>query len=81
MQRCLQIPAKTLKSADHDGVVLIGKLLVSQGVISDSDLEEALWKQRVARQPLGRILVSMGACSQREIDQYESIHAGGFSNP
>jgi hypothetical protein len=76
VQRCLQIQ-ETLKLADHEGVVLIGKLLVSQGIISDSDLEEVLWKQRVARQPLGRILVSMGACAQREIDQYETTHNGG----
>lgn len=75
VQRCLQIQ-ETLKMADHDGVVMIGKLLVSQGIVSDSDLEEALWKQRVARQPLGRILVSMGACSQRELDHYESTNGG-----
>jgi hypothetical protein len=74
---CLNVQEQ-MKYADHEGVVLIGKLLVSQGIISDGDLEEILWKQRVARQPLGRILVSMGACSQREIDQYESVHGGGF---
>jgi hypothetical protein len=74
---CLNVQEQ-LQYADHEGVVLIGKLLVSQNVITDGDLEEVLWKQRVARQPLGRILVSMGACSQREIDQYESVHGGGF---
>lgn len=74
---CLNVQEQ-LKYADHEGIVLIGKLLVSQNVISDTDLEDVLWKQRVARQPLGRILVSMGACSQREIDQYESVHGGGF---
>lgn len=75
--QCLQIQEQ-LKHADHEGVVLIGKLLVAQGIIADSDLEEMLWKQRVARQPLGRILVSMGACAQREIDQYEAVHSSGF---
>lgn len=74
---CLNVQEQ-MKYADQEGVVLIGKLLVSQGIISDGDLEEMLWKQRVARQPLGRILVSMGACAQREIDQYESVHGGGF---
>src|SRR6185437_658958 len=69
---------ETLKLADHEGVVLIGKLLVTQGIISESDLEEVLWKQRVARQQLGRILVSMGACSQGEIDQYESLNTSSF---
>jgi len=67
-----------LKYADHEGIVLIGKLMVSQNIISEGDLEEVLWKQRVARQPLGRILVSMGACAQREIDQYESLNGSGF---
>jgi hypothetical protein len=74
---CLNVQEQ-MKYADHEGIVLIGKLLVSQNIISDTDLEEILWKQRVARQPLGRILVSMGACSQREIDQYETVHGGGF---
>lgn len=74
---CLNVQEQ-MKYADHEGVVLIGKLLVSQNIISEGDLEEILWKQRVARQPLGRILVSMGACSQREIDQYEAVHANGF---
>lgn len=77
IQHCLRIQ-EHIKQADKDGIVLIGKLLVSQGVISEADLEEVLWKQRVARQPLGRILVSMGACPQREIDYYESQHAGAF---
>jgi hypothetical protein len=73
---CLNVQEQ-MKYADTEGIVLIGKLLVSQNIIRDEDLEEILWKQRVARQPLGRILVSMGACSQREIDQYESVN-GGF---
>jgi hypothetical protein len=77
IQHCLRIQEQ-LKYADHEGVVLIGKLLVTQGVVSESDLEDVLWKQRVARQPLGRILVSMGACSQKEIDQYEAVHGSGF---
>ncbi len=60
-------------------VALIGKLLVSQGIVSDDDLEEVLRKQRVARQPLGRILISMGACTQRDIEDYENVHGGrGF---
>lgn len=78
VQHCLNVQEQ-LQFCDHEGVVLIGKLLVSQNVITESDLEDVLWKQRVARQPLGRILVSMGACSQREIDQYESLHGGGFA--
>lgn len=74
---CLNVQEQ-LKYADHEGIVLIGKLMVSQNIISESDLEEVLWKQRVARQPLGRILVSMGACAQREIDQYETISGAAF---
>src|SRR5262249_27127527 len=77
IEKCLRVQSH-LKLANQDGVVLIGNLLVNQGIISGEDLEEVLRKQRVARQPLGRILVSMGACPQREIDDYERTQGKGF---
>jgi hypothetical protein len=67
IEHCLNVQ-EHMKQADTEGVVLIGKLLVTTGVISDTELEEVLWKQRVSRQPLEQILVQMSACTQKDID-------------
>lgn len=69
IEYCLSIQNE-LKMPLGAEVALIGKLLVVQGVLTEEQLEEALRNQRIARQPIGRILVSMGACSQRDIDSY-----------
>lgn len=69
VERCLKIQNE-VKLPPGGEVALIGKLLVSQGVIAEEELEDALRNQRIARQPLAKILVSMGACTQRDIDGY-----------
>lgn len=77
VEHCLSIQ-ENMKQADSDGIVLIGKLLVNQKVISADELEEILWKQKVSRQPLGKILVSLGACSQKDVDEYVQAHDAPF---
>jgi len=77
IEHCLKLQHH-LQNVDNEGIVLIGTLLVAQKIISDDDLEEVLRKQRVARQPLGRILISMGACTQRDIDDYERVFGSTF---
>lgn len=75
IDECLEIQG-LLKEVQGNEVALIGSLLVNQGIISQDDLEEVLRNQRVARQPLSRILVSMGACQQRDIDGYANAFGG-----
>ncbi len=72
IDRCLTIQSE-IKSPLGSEVALIGKLLVGQGVISAEDLDEALRHQHIARQSIGRILVSMGACSNRDIDGFGRV--------
>ena len=76
VERCLKIQAEVKQSSGEE-VALIGKLLVSQGIISEEELEDALRNQRIARQSLARILISMGACTQSEIDGF--AHASGVT--
>ncbi len=79
VERCLKIQEEVKQPAGGE-VALIGKLLVSQGVISEEDLEDALRNQRIARQPLSKILVSMGACSQRDIDGFARVSGVSFQS-
>lgn len=79
VDRCLHIQQE-VKDMSGGEVALIGKLLVSQGVITDDELEDALRNQRIARQPLGKILVSMGACSHRDIDGYARVSGITFQS-
>jgi hypothetical protein len=67
VKRCLKIQ-KHMKEGGNESIALIGKLLVSQKVITETDLNEALWKQHVSRQPLRQILLQMGACTETQID-------------
>jgi hypothetical protein len=67
-----------MKEADSEGVVLIGKLLVAMKIIAEEELEEILWKQRISRQPLEKIFVSLGACSSSDIDEYIKSHGAPF---
>lgn len=76
IDRCLEIQAVIKNPPGHE-VALIGRLLVRQGVISDEDLDEALRHQQIARQSIGRILLSMGACTMRDIEDFKRI-SGGF---
>jgi hypothetical protein len=69
IEECLRLQ-KAVREHHGSGVGLVGQLLVSQGVISPGSLEEALRCQRVGRQSLEKILLSMGACTQRDIDGF-----------
>ena len=79
IDRCLNIQ-NAVKDPPGGEVALIGKLLVGQGIIAEEDLEDALRNQRIARQPLAKILVSMGACSQRDIDSFARVSGVGFQS-
>src|SRR5262249_26059040 len=45
----------------------LGRLLVENGALSESDLEEALERQRTDARPLGQILMDMGAVTAQEL--------------
>jgi len=77
IEQCLSAQ-KESRRAQAAGVAAIGQLLVSQGIISPQHLEEALREQRVGRQSLERILISMGACTQRDIDDFARYNGQGF---
>lgn len=79
VERCLKIQNE-VKQAVGGEVALIGKLLVGQGIISEEDLEDALRNQTIARQPLSKILVSMGACSQFDIDSFARMSGVSFQS-
>lgn len=79
VDRCLKIQEE-VKDLTGSEVALIGKLLVRQGIISENDLDDALRNQRIARQPLARILVSMGACTQRDIDGFARVSGVSFQS-
>lgn len=79
IERCLEIQAEVIYPGNSE-IALIGNLLIRQGIISEEDLEIALRQQKVARQPLGKILVSMGACSQSDINSYSQIYGSDFQS-
>lgn len=79
VERCLKIQ-NAVKEPPGGEVALIGRLLVSQGIIAEEELEDALRNQRIARQSLAKILVSMGACSQRDIDSFARVSGIGFQS-
>ncbi|MBX9686714.1 MAG: hypothetical protein K2X27_08430, partial [Candidatus Obscuribacterales bacterium] len=79
VDRCLKIQQE-VKMPPGGEVALIGKLLVNQGILSEEDLEDALRNQRIARQPLAKILVSMGACAQRDIDSFAKVSGISFQS-
>lgn len=79
VDRCLKIQEE-VKDITGSEVALIGKLLVRQGIITEMDLDDALRNQRIARQPLSRILVSMGACTQRDIDGFARVSGVSFQS-
>ncbi len=55
---------------------LIGQVLIEQGLITESQLKEALEKQRETGHFLGRILVDLGYISEKELKRVLSIQAG-----
>lgn len=69
IEDCLALQTE-VRNMHGAGVAMVGQLLVSQGIISPDDLEEALRSQKVARYSLERILISMGACTARDIEDF-----------
>jgi len=65
---------KAVRQDHGSGVGLVGQLLVSQGVITPQSLEEALRNQKVGRQSMETILIAMGACRQRDIDDFARVN-------
>lgn len=47
--------------------VRLGELLISEGLINQQQLEEALAKQKVTRQKLGQVLIELGFLSENEL--------------
>ncbi len=58
--------ALTSHSGANNGRQL-GDLLVEQGIITPLQLDEALQRQRLTGEMVGRLLVSMGHCSEQDI--------------
>jgi hypothetical protein len=68
---CLQAQDK-VRSTVEDRVGLLGELLVQQGTVTYEDLDQALRIQRMGRQPLPAVLVSMGVCSREQILEFRN---------
>ncbi len=49
--------------------VLLGQLLLAYGVVTPDQLEMALTRQEVSGEPLGEILVEMGAAQREQIER------------
>ncbi len=54
----------------------LGEILVEQGSISPLELEEALQRQRLTGEMLGRVLVKMQLCQEQDIVEALGIQAG-----
>jgi type IV pilus assembly protein PilB len=54
----------------------LGDLLVEQGVISPLELDEALQRQRLTGDMLGRVLVRMGLCEEQDIVEGLAVQSG-----
>ncbi|HOZ47598.1 MAG TPA: ATPase, T2SS/T4P/T4SS family [Candidatus Hydrogenedentes bacterium] len=54
----------------------LGDILVEQGVISPLELDEALQRQRLTGDMMGRVLVSMGLCEEQDIVEALGLQAG-----
>ncbi|MBI3117483.1 MAG: Flp pilus assembly complex ATPase component TadA [Candidatus Hydrogenedentes bacterium] len=54
----------------------LGDILVEQGIITPIQLDEALQRQRLTGDMLGRVLVTMGYCEEQHIIEVLSIQAG-----
>ena len=54
----------------------LGDIIVEQGIISPLQLDEALQRQRLTGDMLGRILVSMGYCEEQDIIESLAIQRG-----
>jgi type IV pilus assembly protein PilB len=54
----------------------IGEILVEQGVLSPLQLDEALQRQRLTGDMLGRVLVTMGYCEEQDIIEALGVQSG-----
>jgi len=54
----------------------LGDILVEQGVITPLDLDEAVQRQRLTSEMMGRVLVSMGLCEEQDIVEALGVQAG-----
>lgn len=54
----------------------LGDLLVEQGVITPLQLDEALQRQRLTGDMLGRVLVTMGYCEEQDIIEALGVQSG-----
>ncbi|MBX7258568.1 MAG: Flp pilus assembly complex ATPase component TadA [Candidatus Hydrogenedentes bacterium] len=55
---------------------MLGDILVEQGVISPLELDEALQRQRLTGEMLGRILFKMNLCDEQDIIEALGVQAG-----
>ena len=54
----------------------LGDILIEQGVISPLQLDEALQRQRLTGDMLGRVLVNMGYCQEQDIIEALGVQSG-----
>lgn len=54
----------------------IGEILVEQGVLTPLQLDEALQRQRLTGDMLGRVLVTMGYCEEQHIIEALGVQSG-----
>lgn len=54
----------------------LGEILVESGVISPLEMEEALQRQRITGEMLGRVLVKMGLCEEQDIVEALGVQSG-----
>lgn len=74
VNRCLEIQRES-RHTQSASVAVIGQLLVTRGIISYEALENAVRNQKVGRQSLEKILLSMGACSERDIEDFRKANS------
>ncbi|MFA6240571.1 MAG: ATPase, T2SS/T4P/T4SS family [Candidatus Hydrogenedentales bacterium] len=55
---------------------MLGDILVEQGVVSPLELDEALQRQRLTGEMLGRILFKMNLCDEQDIIEALGVQAG-----
>ncbi len=54
----------------------LGDVLIEQGVITPLELDEAIQRQRLTGEMMGRVLVSMGLCEEQDIVEALGIQSG-----
>jgi len=54
----------------------LGEILIEQGVISPLELDEAIQRQRLTGEMMGRVLVSMGLCEEQDIVEALGVQSG-----